>query len=143
MSKFNYKYDSIKKIKETFEKITQKEVSALEKRIEELYLEKEKLTFRELQGKSDGEKKKTTARDLQFRQGFSDYIQEMKDNLQERIEDLTREKEKKMKELIEKSKEVKIFKTLEEKHREYYTAEQNKIEMADLDEIALRKFSKE
>ncbi len=143
MSKFNYKYDSIKKIKETFEKITQKEVSALEKRIEELYLEKEKLTFRELQGKSDGERKKTTARDLQFRQGFSDYIQEMKDNLQERIEDLTREKEQKMKELIEKSKEVKIFKTLEEKHREYYTAEQNKIEMADLDEIALRKFSKE
>jgi flagellar export protein FliJ len=60
-----------------------------------------------------------------------------------KINDLNKQKEKKINELIQKSKEHKIFDSLEEKHREIFYDEQNKEEQVNINEIAIQRFLRE
>jgi flagellar export protein FliJ len=142
MAKFNYKYESIKRIKETLQKKVQKEVSAIDLDIEKCYEEIDKTNEEINKSRIDLTNKKITARDLQF---LKNYIQELVDKIGQielEIEDLKIKRQEKLEELIKKSKEAKIFNTLEEIHHENFNLEEKRKEMIDLDEIATQKFTR-
>lgn len=59
------------------------------------------------------------------------------------IESLEKVKETRMVELEQKTKEHKIFETLEEQHYEDFLLTQNQLEQKEIDEIASKKFARE
>ncbi len=138
MSNFKYKFESIKKIKKTQEKTVQRdiavldlEISELKRKIEVIKEEKAQLRTNSLQIKRVSE--------LQHLNSYEKLLDEKIEEILLEMQSVEKEKEYKMQELIKKSKEVKTFEALEEKHIENYRLEQNKIEQKETDEIAKNK----
>ncbi|MBI9073635.1 MAG: flagellar FliJ family protein [Melioribacteraceae bacterium] len=144
MAKFKYKYESLKRIKEALEKKVQREINVID--IDIRRCENEVVG---MNGKKTEQKEKMYAKknlknsELQFLNNFMNYMDGQIRQKKEEITRLNRSREHKLLELIEKSKELKVFSVLEEKHLEQFTYEQNKIEQNELDEIASKKITKE
>ncbi|MFZ1290312.1 MAG: flagellar export protein FliJ [Melioribacteraceae bacterium] len=143
MAKFKYKFETIKSIKERFEKIVMKELSIINLEIERLKKEIEAL---KLELKETKLKKLTYStikiNDLQFYAKHENYLERQIGLLRKELSKKNIEKEKKIKELIKKSKETKTFEKLEEKHRMEYFKTQDKLEQIELDEIAVKEFNR-
>lgn len=144
MAKFRYKFESIKKIKETFEKKIQKEISLVELEIEKLNRKVSDLADEKLKARSTlSGRSSVRVSELKF-QGDVEYLIELKEKkILAEIENLQKVKREKILELEQKTKEHKIFETLEEKHFEDFQLEQNQIEQKEIDEIASKKFVRE
>ncbi|HPN36888.1 MAG TPA: flagellar FliJ family protein [Melioribacteraceae bacterium] len=140
MAKFNYKFDTIKKVKQIVEKKVQKEVSVIE-----LEIEKRKLEIKELEDekfKTINEfkiKKSLKVSEIQFVNNFEKLIDEKIAAIKNEILGLEKSKQKKMEELTQKSKETKMFEKLEEKHLQQFIVEQNRLEQIEIDDIATKK----
>lgn len=144
MTKFVYKFESIKKIKETLEKKVLKEISVIEKDIEN---ENEKLNnvFLEIEKtkSSFSEKRNIKASELKFL-GDVEYLLELNaEKIRKEIIRLEQVKKNKLHELVEKSKEHKMFETLEDKYQEDFISAQNHKEQKDIDEMAVTKYVRE
>lgn len=144
MTKFVYKFESIKKIKETLEKKVLKEISVIEKDIEN---ENEKLNnvFLEIEKtkSSFSEKRNIKASELKFL-GDVEYLLELNaEKIRKEIIRLEQLKKNKLHELVEKSKEHKMFETLEDKYQEDFISAQNHKEQKDIDEMAVTKYVRE
>ncbi len=142
MGKFIYKYDSVKKVKDMLEKKVQKELAYINEEIENRIIEYEKLIveleisfFNILSNKKVSEMKSLE----DYRKSLVKRIE----SVQSKIKLLEIRKENTLNDLIEKSKEKKIFDTLEEAHFENYQDEENTKEKNILNEIAIQKFIKE
>ena len=136
--KFVYKFDSIKKVKEILEKRVQKEVAEIQleiERREEEYGTVLKRRFEE----SKKNFKTSSASELKFHKMYLSSLSEELDKIRKEIDSLENKENKRL-ELIQKSKEHKIFNTLEEIYHENFDKEQNKLEMAGIDELATQKF---
>lgn len=142
MAKFNYKFASIQKIKETFEKKAQKELSVIDLAINKKRAQIEELQHEAESHRNESRKKNIKISEINFHQGYQKQIQLKIQVIEMDIEKLFEERKLKLDELILKSKEHKVFNKLEEKHREKFFSEQNKIEMLDIDEIAVQKFNR-
>ncbi len=140
MAKFVYKFEAIKKVKEALEKKAQKEVAVIEIEIDKLMTEYERLTSEEMASKNKPINRNITVRDLKFKKNYEFYLESQRKTILEQIALLKEKKNIKMKELIQKSKEHKIFETLEENYNEIYNIEQNRQEMRFIDELATQKF---
>ena len=144
MAKFKYKFKSIKEIKERLEKKTQKELSIIDL---EIAKNKEKIT--ELNKLVKKGKIKMLNQDsikvseLHFYSKYESYLLSQIELLQKHIQEKKIERQNKLNELVQKSKETKTFEKLEEKHFTEFVKEQDKIEQNELDEIAVQKFIKE
>ena len=144
MAKFKYKFKSIKEIKERLEKKTQKELSIIDL---EIAKNKEKIT--ELNKLVKEGKIKMLNQDsikvseLHFYSKYESYLLSQIELLQKHIQEKKIERQNKLNELVQKSKETKTFEKLEEKHFTEFVKEQDKIEQNELDEIAVQKFIKE
>ncbi|HEX2869563.1 MAG TPA: flagellar FliJ family protein [Ignavibacteriales bacterium] len=144
MAKFRYRFESIKKIKETFEKKIQKEISLIDLEIEKQNdllksLARERMKANEaFSGKSF-----VRAGELQFQGEVQHLLDVREKNILSEITNLEKVKENRMLELQQKTKEHKIFEALEEKHYEDYQILQNQIEQKEIDEIASKKFARE
>lgn len=144
MTKFIYKFDSIKRIKETLENKVRKEVSLIENEIEimncrmknvNIEIEKNKKTFTS--------RESVKASELQFQTEVENLLQLDASNIQKEINKLENQKQAKLNELVEKSKECKMLEALENKHHEDFIFEQNHIEQKILDEMAVIKYIRE
>lgn len=142
MSKFVYKFETVKKVKERLEKKVQRELAMIEAQIENCKNDLNTLLEEELMNRSTG-KRRTKISELNFNKGYELYMEKRKNIVLQKINELNKQKENKINELIQKSKEHKIFDSLEEKHREVYHQEQNKDELGKLDEIAIQRFLRE
>ena len=144
MAKFHYRFESIKKIKETLEKKIQKEISIIDLEIEKLNdslktLSDEKLKAQNfLSGRSN-----VKISELQFQSEVENLLEIRADKILNEIANLEKVKESRMLELEQKTKEHKIFETLEEKHLEDFQLIQNQLEQKEIDEIASKKFARE
>ncbi|MFO7445016.1 MAG: flagellar export protein FliJ [Ignavibacteriaceae bacterium] len=139
--KFVYKFDAIKKIKEIFEKRVQKEVAAIQLEIEKKEEEYNAILLqRVLESKRD--MKHISSSELKFHKNYLGVLSSELGKIRKEIDLLGKKKDEKLLELIQKSKEHKIFNTLEEIHFENFTQEQNKLEMISIDEIATQKFAR-
>jgi flagellar export protein FliJ len=143
MAKFKYKFESIKKVKESLEKKAQKEVAVIDLEIEKLkqsYIDVEK---EGLDGLRKNESKNVSVAELKFEINYKKVIQNRLIEIQKNILKMEKLREKKIAELIQKSKEHKMFDALEETHLEIFMHEQNKNEMLFIDEIATQKFNRD
>ncbi|MCU7496575.1 MAG: hypothetical protein HF314_05915 [Ignavibacteria bacterium] len=144
MAKFHYKFESIKKIKETFEKKIQKEISLIDLEIEKQNGFLESLADEKRRARSSVSGKNfVKISELQF-QNEVQYLLGLKEKeILAEIANLEKVRENRMSELEQRTKEHKIFEALEEKHHEDFRLEQNQIEQKEIDEIASQKFARE
>ena len=143
MANFKYKFESVKKVKENLEKKAQKEVALVDLEIEKLkqsYIDLEK---NGVEGLAKQESNNVSVGDLKFEKNYLNLIKNRLAEIQNNLFKLEKLREKKIGELIQKSKEHKMFNALEESHLERFMQEQNKNEMLFIDEIATQKFSRE
>jgi flagellar export protein FliJ len=137
--KFNYKFAAIKRIKEIFEKRVQKEVAAIQLEIDHARKEYEEVLMVRMEAYKK-EIKIISSYDLKFHKNYIISLNKELERIRTKIDKLLFDKEKKLEELLQKSKEQKIFSTLEEIHHEEFMKELNKEEMHNLDEIATSRY---
>lgn len=140
MAKFQYKFQSIQHVKEMQEKRAQKEVAIIEMEIEKCRMEYDNLQKQEEESRNSMPLKSITVAEMKFRKGYELCISQKRDVILKKIDKLESEKEKKMAELVKRSKEHKIFDTLKESYLERFNQEQNKLELNQIDEIATQKY---
>ncbi|MFH1194283.1 MAG: flagellar FliJ family protein [bacterium] len=141
MAKFIYKFEPIKNIKRVLEKKVQKDIYLIELEIIKTNqmlegLEKEKKYHKEkiLQTKN------LKALDLRFHSYYEKFIEEKILTIKKIREQFEKKKKEKLLELIQRSKETKIFEKLEEKYKLNFEKEQNRLEQIEIDDIATKKF---
>lgn len=143
MAKFLYKFRTVKKIKEILEKQAQKELAETQAKIDLVLLEIEQVKELKAKSKADKEKSgKIKISDLQFMENFTSSLDDTVKALYQEVDNLSKVKEQKFQKLIERAKDSKVFQKLEEKYKEEFLIELNRLEQKEMDEIALRKFSK-
>lgn len=143
MAKFNYKYESVKKVKENLEKKAQKEVASIDLKIEKVKNDILEVEEKRKQNKVSGNENDTVkASELHSKIYYDKYLEEVITSLKENLENLEIEKKGLLDELIKKSKEHKIFKTLEEKHLQNFVIEENRNDQIQMDDISVQKFAR-
>ena len=141
MAKFKYKFESIKRIKETIEKKTQKELSVIDLEIDKVKERIVKLLEDKKNRREERLAKKTLkVSELKFYENFDKSIDEKIELEKIELQSLLIDREEKKNELLEKSKETKMFDKLKEKHYLDFMKEQNKQEQIEIDDIATKKF---
>ncbi len=142
MPKFIYKFDTIRKVKESLEKKAQKEVAEID-----LSIQKYKKNLQKLMDEEKAESSKFTTNikimELKERQAYLVSLKKKIENVQLQINALYLQREKKIRELIQKSKEHKIFDSLEDVYREQFNEEEKRVEMVQVNETATQRFVRE
>ncbi len=143
MAKFLYRFENIKRIKKTFEKEVQRQLSVLNLKIRKLkdYIE-ELLLEREEEKAKVLSKQYLSSSELHFYSDFEKLIDKKIDVAKGKIKTLEKEKEEKIIELTQKAKERKILEKLEEHHLNDFKFKQNKLEQINIDDMASKKYSK-
>ena len=140
MPKFSYKFESVKRVKEVLEKKAQKEVAVIEMEIEKWCKEQKRLQAEEQNFGVNISGRTYSIADLKYQKSYQYLLQKKIEAVIIQIDKLKVRKQQKLNELIQKSKEHKIFSTLEENYLAEFNYEQNKIELSQIDEIATQKF---
>jgi len=142
MTKFNYKFDTIRRIKETLEKKAQKEIAEIDLSIEKW---KAELQIVSLEEKEQRQKFSSNIKiaELKERNAYLVTLKKKIENIQLQINSLRLQREKKVQELIQKSKEHKIFDSLEEVYRDQFNEEEKRLEMVQVNETATQRFVRE
>lgn len=143
MAPFVYKFKTLKKVKDEQKKKVQKELAVIEGEIDACNSDKENLQNQLIDNRKSITGSGYKISELLFHKGCELVIVKKMENLQEKMNALIDKKDKILIELQQKSKEHKIFDTLEDNLREQFIKEQNQIEMKNLDEIAVQKFMRQ
>lgn len=142
MSKFRFKFESVKKVKEVFEKKAQKELAQLDLIIAKHQDLKQKLVDEINDLRNSAYKKKMNVSELQFIGGYDTVLKQQIEMQSEVINQLEKKREKKIEEVVIKTKEKKILNQLEESYRETFYKDINIAELKNFDEIAVQNFNK-
>jgi flagellar export protein FliJ len=140
MAKFVYKFNSILKVKESLQKKVQKEIALIDLDIDKLRNEFNNVSNEEDESKKSVLKKDVFVSELKFKKSYELCLDRKKITILEQIEKLNKKKAAKLAELLQKSKEHKIFDSLEEVYHENYKKEENRSELKFIDELATQKF---
>jgi len=140
MSKFNYRFESIKKIKDSLEKKAAKELAEIDAFIERQRQEYNQVVERGNNTKRDISHEKLSSFELKFIKGYEEDLKQQLLLIKLKINQLELKKDEKMTELVQKSKENKMFGTLKENHLEIFQLNENKIEMDSINEMATQKY---
>lgn len=142
MAKFKFKFDSVARIKEVFEKKIQKELFLIEKEIADL--KNQQLLIESERNELRGEMEKKSQNVYEYKN-----LKNYDLNLQARIEAVEKiilqtveKRNLKMEELIQKKKEIKTLEILKEHQQEQFLIESNRAEMKDINEIAINNFNR-
>lgn len=141
MTAFNFKFKTVQNVKKNLEKKAQKELALIDleiKRLENINNELQE----EMKNHRLSTENNTKAADIQFIKGYAIYLDAIINSNNKLIDEFMMKRNKKIDELVQKSKEHKMFNKLEEHHLERFTNEQNKSELNNLDEIAIQKFAR-
>lgn len=143
MSKFVFKYSSVKKIKENFERKAQKELAQIDLFIQQQEKLKQELIDEINSLRNNKTKKRVCAADLIFAGGYKNCVIKKIESVDSELNNLTNKRNQKLDEVLQKSKEKKVLNKLEEIHIDNFLKESNQIETKELDEIAVQKFSRD
>src|SRR3989339_303597 len=139
MAKFNYKFAAVQRIKSTIEKKVQKELSTIDLEIEKTKKVINDLILEKKQRKEEVKSKKSLkVSELNFYESLEKNINAKIELVEREIKKLEKKRIMKQLELVEKSKETKMFEKLEVKHFNDFVKEQNKIEQIEMDDIATK-----
>lgn len=139
MAKFQFKFESVKKVKKSLEKKAQREVALIDLEIDKCksQIEEIKLQLSKVSGSFSN---RMFASEIQQIIKYENSLENNIKKVENKIEILNNEREKKLNILKERSKESKVFELLEEKYYEDYIISQNREEQITIDEIAIQKF---
>lgn len=140
MKKFKYKFETIKNLKKNLEKQAQKAVAEVDLEIEKWTEKRNKIAEEAKKARDEFPIDNVTVSEITFRKNHQLVLKRMIEDTDAQISELKKVREKRMEELVEKTKEHKTFDKLEEKHLEKHLKEQNKIEMGQIDEFATQKY---
>lgn len=142
MAKFEFKYSSVKQVKETFEKKAQRELAQIDLIIKE-HKERKKLLIEEVNAiRNKNYKKNMTASEIKFLLSHKNSLEKEIELENSELEKLDGQKQIKLEEVVSKTKERKILSKLEELYKSEFVSEINKTELKAFDEIAVQKFAK-
>jgi flagellar FliJ protein len=142
MSKFKFKLEPIKKVKENLESKVKREIAQFNSKINDKNSEREKL-IQELDSIRNYNLQRISSFEMQFIQNYKiTLISKIKDIEKEMIE-LEKQKENKIKQLQIYAKERKIIEQYEELKKAEFEKELNKLEMKVFDELAIQNFMRE
>jgi flagellar export protein FliJ len=142
MSKFRFKFESVRKVKEAFEKKAQKELAQIDLFITKHQELRQKLEDEINDLRNSAYKKRMNVSELQFLGGYDTVLKQQIEMQSEVISQLEKKRIKKIEEVVVKTKEKKILNQLEETHRDNFYKDINSIEMKNFDEIAVQNFNK-
>lgn len=142
MKKFNYKFDSILKVKESFKKQAMKEVALIGKAIEEKTEKKESLIKELNECKLNSNKTLMKISELQFIESHIYFLTKKIQFVDSELYRLRLQLKMKQAELLEKTKESKVFQLMKEAKYISHKYEENQEEMKMLDELAIQKASR-
>jgi len=142
MSKFRFKFESVKNVKEAFEKKVQKELAQIDLFITKHQDLREKLSDEINDLRNSAYKKRMNIAELQFLGGYDNVLKQQIEMQTEVITQLEKKRVKKIEEVVVKTKEKKILSQLEETHREKFYRDINVTELKNFDEIAVQNFNK-
>jgi flagellar export protein FliJ len=142
MANFKFKFESVRKVKETFEKKAQKELAQIDMLITKHQELKQKLINEINALRNSAYKTKMNVAELQFLGGYDTVLRQQTEMQTEVIVQLEKKREKKIEEVVVKTKEKKMLNQLEETHREVYYKEANAVELKNFNEIAVQNFNK-
>jgi flagellar export protein FliJ len=142
MSNFKFKFESVRKVKEMFEKKSQKELAQIDLFITKHQALRLKLIDEINDLRNSVYKTKMNIAELQFIDGYDNVLRQQIEMQTEVIIQLEKKREKKIEEVVVKTKEKKMLNQLEETHKENYNKEANTVELKFFDEIAVQNFNK-
>ncbi len=139
MTAFKYKFRVLANLKDNQKSKAEKELADLNNSILRLNENKEHILLK-LRRYDLKDKKNIKASELNFHNNFKNILVSELKLLTEKIYDLQKSIEFKRTELIERNKEHKVLKKLEEKHYDIFKKENQKAEINNADETAALQF---
>ncbi len=143
MGRFTFKFENIKSIKESLEKKIEKELALIDLEINKKETEIKEIFELKLNRKRDLLKnKKIKGSELHFHSTYDKTLDSRIEEFRQQLEQLKKKREEKLEELTEKSKEVKMFELLKEKHKIDFMKEERRFEQKEFDDIATKRFAR-
>jgi|UniRef100_A0A832DGF2 flagellar FliJ protein len=142
MAKFIFRLDSVKKVKENYEKKAKRELAVINNFINDHQKIREQL-IDEVNSLRNSIKPRMTASELKFLGGYKNSLSLKIKNEEAELNRLEQEKKRKISEVMQKAKEKKILNQLEEHQKAEFVKEENKAELKQFDEIAIQNFSRD
>ncbi|NWF90387.1 MAG: flagellar export protein FliJ [Ignavibacteriaceae bacterium] len=142
MAKFNFRFNSVKKVKEALEKKAQKELAQIDLFISQHEQLKQKLIEEVNSIRMSVYDKKISASELRFLSQYKNSLHHKIDENDKEINKLKVKKSEKVEEVIQKTIEKKMMTKLEEKHIEEFNITENRNELKNFDELAVQKFAR-
>ncbi len=142
MAKFIFRLDSVKRVKENYEKKAKRELAVINNYINDHQKIREKL-IEEINSLRNNVKPRMTASELKFLGGYKNSLNTRIKNEEAELTRLEQEKLRKVSEVMQKAKEKKILTQLEEHQHKEFIKEENKSELKQFDEIAIQNFSRD
>lgn len=142
MAKFIFKLDSVKRVKENYEKKARRELAVINNYINDHQKMREKL-IEEVNSLRNNVKPRMTASELKFLGGYKNLLSYKIKNEEAELTRLDQEKKRKISEVMQRAKEKKILNQLEEHQHNEFIKEENKTELKQFDEIAIQNFSRD
>lgn len=139
MAKFRFKFETVKRIKDRLKSKAQKELAEVNVKIDQKKMKIEEAKQELLQSKLMLRGELTKVAELHFYERHGIYLNSRIKKMHKELEVLEVEKKIRLKELVSKTKESKMFELLQEKHFEKYKEEILKEENTFLDELAIQK----
>lgn len=142
MAKFIFRLNSVKKVKENYEKKAKRELAVINNFIYDHQKLREQL-IEEVNSLRNSIKPRMTASELKFLGGYKNSLVLRIKNEEAELTRLEQEKKRKVSEVMQRAKEKKILTQLEEHQKEEFIKEENKSELKQFDEIAIQNFSRD
>jgi flagellar protein FliJ len=141
MSKFKFRFESVLNVKDILEKKIQEEIYLIEKEIQE-YKDKRQIVMNEREKvRKDMTSMALKASNYQSSKVYDSNLEKVIQSLERKIVQLYEKKKEKMNELVERKKEHKIFEMLKENDRQNFIVDENRNELRELNEIAIRNYN--
>ncbi|BDQ02858.1 flagellar export protein FliJ [Ignavibacterium sp.] len=142
MAKFIFRLDSVKRVKENYEKKAKRELAVINNYINDHQKLREKL-IEEVNSLRNNIKPRMTASELKFLGGYKNSLTLRIKNEEAELTRLEQEKKRKISEVMQRAKEKKILTQLEDHQHKEFLKEENKNELKQFDEIAIQNFSRD
>ena len=139
MAKFNFKFETIKRIKDKLKSKAQKELAEINLKIDQKHekldaARKELFQTKQMLRKGGGK-----VSELHYFERHGIFLDGKIKKMIAELENLEIEKQKRLDELVVKTQESKMFELLKEKHHQVYKEDELKKENTFLDELAIQK----
>jgi flagellar FliJ protein len=143
MAKFTFEFENVKRVKEILEKQAQKEVSLIDSQIARQYEERRSVEEARRRLALNVERNpRQSVFELQRKAELERALDEKERRIERLVAELKRKRQKKLDQLVERSKERKIFETLKERRYEAYLTEERRQEQKDNDDMTAQKYAR-